>query len=368
MPGNATRPLLSFTLAGFPVTVQPLFVLVVGAAGLSSRSLEVGLSWVAVVTVSVLWHELGHGLAMRRFGYPARIELVAMGGLTHWPPDASPAARERLWVSAAGPAAGLLLGGLVWFLARSAGPLPPLAGVLVRSLLWVNVFWSLFNLLPILPLDGSHVLEALHLLRPRLVRASWVGWASALAGAAVLLWAAGTQQVWIGLLGGVGLLNGVERIKRLRRSNRPGEVTDPLTLARVGRLPEHALAGLVRTLVDSGRHAELAALARERLATFDRRGDAGPLARLAVQALADEGLPDAALGVAEAAFRQLRIGWFAYEAALLAVELTRPGDAVGWLGRALEAGLDCRGVMADDPGLAPLRGREDFEALLAGRA
>jgi len=358
------RPLFTFDLAGFPVAVQPLFLAVLAMAGLASRSLERGLTWAAVVAASVLWHELGHALAMRRFGYAAEIELVAMGGLTHWPDDADPTPHERLRVSAAGPLAGLALGGLSWALARAAGPLPPLASLVVRDLLWVNVFWSLFNLLPLIPLDGSHVLEALHGLRPRLVRASWVGWASALSGAAVVLWAVSRQSVWIGFLGGVGLVQGLERLKRgggFRRAAAP----DALALARVGRLPPPALADLVRSLVDAGRHAELAALAQERLSTFDRREDAEPLARLATEALAEAGLHGAALDVAAAAFRQLRAGAFAYEAALLAVELDRHADAVAWLERALDAGLECRGVMAEDPGLAPLRRRADFRALLS---
>ena len=36
--------------------------------------------------------------------------------------------------------------------------LPPLGHMAVSSLLWVNFGWGVFNLLPVLPFDGGHVL------------------------------------------------------------------------------------------------------------------------------------------------------------------------------------------------------------------
>ena len=103
--------------------VQPFFLLAVTASAFMYRSKVGAAVWIAVVTISVLWHEMAHALAMQRFGYAPRIELHAMGGCAHWPPGANPLAREALVVTAAGPCAGLLLGAAVWGLAQVAGPL-----------------------------------------------------------------------------------------------------------------------------------------------------------------------------------------------------------------------------------------------------
>lgn len=99
-----------------------------------------------------------------------------MGGLAHWPPGASPSARQALIVTAAGPLAGLLLGAIVWSISRSAGPLPNLARIAFGWVVWVNVAWSLFNLLPLLPLDGGNLLDHLSDTSPvRRGRAGWGG-------------------------------------------------------------------------------------------------------------------------------------------------------------------------------------------------
>ncbi|MFO0582608.1 MAG: M50 family metallopeptidase [Anaeromyxobacter sp.] len=386
MLSDPSPALLRFRLLGFTVGVRPLFVLLALAAGYGRRSPERAVEWLLVLTVSILWHELGHALAMRRFGHPgARIELHVMGGLTHWPGDAAPTPWENLWVSAAGPLAGLLLGAATWQVAEVLGPLPPLGRTFVADLLWVNVGWSLFNLLPLMPLDGSHVVMALHGLRPRLVPASAPGWASALSGAAVVTFALRSGSLWMAMFGGFGLVQGVEWIRRHRRAGsverareaarraveqgKPGRAIEALfPFATTGRLGEPDLALLVRALVDAGRLEALAALAQDRLAGFDRRDDGEPLARLALEALVEAGQPRLALEVAKSGFQALRVGWFAYEAAALLVELGEPAEAVAALRSALEAGLDARATLATDPALAALRGRPDFEALAAGGA
>jgi Zn-dependent protease len=116
-------------------------------------------AWLAVLALSMLWHELGHALAVRRFGYPAEIELQAFGGLTRWRPPRPPRAPERLAVALAGPLAGGLLGAAA--LAAHA-LLPPGAPAEVAWMgVLVNLVWGGLNLLPVLPLDGAQALGAL---------------------------------------------------------------------------------------------------------------------------------------------------------------------------------------------------------------
>jgi Zn-dependent protease len=127
------------------------------------------LAWIVVVFVSILAHELGHAFAFRAFDDDARITLHAFGGLTH-ATKALPTG-QGLVASAAGPLVGLLVLGLpAYAIQELVDPttLGRLATVVLADLVWVNVGWSLLNLLPILPLDGGRIAERVlgHVLGP----------------------------------------------------------------------------------------------------------------------------------------------------------------------------------------------------------
>ncbi len=119
------------------------------------------LIWVAVVFLSVLVHELGHALMARGFGFQPVILLYSMGGLTSWAETHQIGEGRRILISGAGPMAGFLLGGIVIALAPAV---PEDASVFlriaIRDLIWVNIGWGLLNLLPILPLDGGHIMRS----------------------------------------------------------------------------------------------------------------------------------------------------------------------------------------------------------------
>jgi Zn-dependent protease len=128
------------------------------------------LSWMLIVFVSVLIHELGHALASRLFGYRPSIALVWMGG--HTLPDDRPGPlpwKRDLLITAAGPFFGLMLGvatgvGHLVFQGRS----PALDFFLVTFTL-ANLFWAVLNMLPVLPLDGGRITTTLatRILGPR---------------------------------------------------------------------------------------------------------------------------------------------------------------------------------------------------------
>lgn len=162
-PQRGSLPSLRFRLGGIPVRVDLLFfvtALFLGtSAGRDGASL---LIWVAVVVGSVLWHELGHALALRAFGYAPVVELWAFGGLTYRATGERTPAGRFLAVTLAGPGAGLALGGAILAWLRLAAPLDlgPLAAAAVVDLLWVNIGWAILNLIPILPLDGGNALAS----------------------------------------------------------------------------------------------------------------------------------------------------------------------------------------------------------------
>lgn len=160
MAGGTEQHPHHFTLFGFPVHVGwqffvwPVFIAL-------DRS-PIGLvTWIVVVFLSVLLHELGHAVAFRAFGSGAWIRLWGLGGLTY---GRTPNSRWKdAVVSLAGPVPPLLLIGLPAYLAYRSG----VGGDnldLRQALLdiwWANLFWSVVNLLPILPMDGGRLVESL---------------------------------------------------------------------------------------------------------------------------------------------------------------------------------------------------------------
>lgn len=168
---NGRPPLeLRFHLGPFPVAIEPIFWLVALLFGLMGKEPTLGsvATWVAIVFVSVLVHELGHALAAQLLGSRAAIRLYSFGGLTLH--EGKLTRLGEVAMSLAGPFAGLLLGsaayaGLVF--ARSAGEATQQA---LRTIWFFNFFWALLNLAPVLPLDGGHVL--LGVLGPRRRRAA----------------------------------------------------------------------------------------------------------------------------------------------------------------------------------------------------
>jgi stage IV sporulation protein FB len=154
----------SFRLLGNPVTIRWMFfvgALVIGAS--MRRDPASIVVWILVVAVAVLLHELGHALVARSLGFDPSIELHVIGGLTTWAWTRRPRWFERLGTSLAGPAIGFAAAAALWPLLpllKSAG-VPPLLRLAAGDFLWVTIVWGIFNLLPILPLDGGRIVASL---------------------------------------------------------------------------------------------------------------------------------------------------------------------------------------------------------------
>lgn len=113
----------------------------------------------------VLMHEFGHALACRQVGGQAElIVLWPLGGVAYVSPPQRPG--PVLWSIAAGPLVNVILApifALGWFLAASAGwseSIPDLYK-LIKTVCEVNLGLLVFNLLPIYPLDGGQIVQAL---------------------------------------------------------------------------------------------------------------------------------------------------------------------------------------------------------------
>jgi cell wall assembly regulator SMI1/Zn-dependent protease len=119
-------------------------------------------AWMILVVVVI--HELGHFLAMRAFGY-RNVHMMALplvGGVAIGQ-DVDPSAHRSAWMSLMGPLPGILIGwAIMGAVATDAWP-----AVLGDGSAWAMMFLLLnyLNVLPVPPLDGAHVVQAL--LPPR---------------------------------------------------------------------------------------------------------------------------------------------------------------------------------------------------------
>ena len=156
---------LQFRLFGFPVRIEYSFLLVVGVLGYTSFvQLDRVVAFAVIAVVAVLIHELGHAFAARSqgtLGTPT-ISLAGMAGLTSYRLSDEPSRLQSVFISAAGPAVGVVAGVLVLALRRA--DLFDDTGLVHASFdiaLFTTFGWSAFNLLPIVPLDGGHIMADL---------------------------------------------------------------------------------------------------------------------------------------------------------------------------------------------------------------
>lgn len=155
---------LRFPLFGIPVRVHPIFWLTSAIIAWEPHRPDLTAIGVLVVFISILAHEFGHAFFSRRFGFASEIVLFIFGGYatvtqrTTW---------KNIVTLAAGPLAGLALAALTFlfsWIISTQGLVANWPDVWVVRLghainlsLFANIVWSLFNLFPVMPLDGGQL-------------------------------------------------------------------------------------------------------------------------------------------------------------------------------------------------------------------
>jgi Zn-dependent protease len=156
-------------------------------------------AWMILVVVII--HELGHFLAMRAFGY-RNVHMLALplvGGVAIGQ-DVNPSAWRSAWMSLMGPLPGILIGWLI-LAALVFGWWPSDGG---DPWTWALMFLlvNYLNVLPIPPLDGAHVVQAMLPARQAWLEVAFVGVACTLGA-----WAAWTLDFHLlALIAGLQLL------------------------------------------------------------------------------------------------------------------------------------------------------------------
>ena len=163
--------------------------------------------WIVCTLVSIVVHEMGHALAARYYGARPTVLLHGIGGLTFLN-GARLTRGQDILVSLAGPAAGGVLLGLTLLAIRFVkarhffGDDNELDRFMIASVLlnlrFMNLYWTVFNLLPIHPLDGGQVLR--EVLGPR--RWQITRWLSVVCAALVAVYAGLQGQIFLALFVG----------------------------------------------------------------------------------------------------------------------------------------------------------------------
>ena len=165
--------MLRFTIFGVPVVVHPFFWLTLAIIGGADTVRDSAAMFRLVLFllagfISILVHELGHALTARKFGAWSEIVLQAFGGYASYT-GVRLTRPQSFAVTAAGPLVQILLGAAVILLLRQIhDSVSPDAGYFLSRLAFISIFWALLNLLPVLPLDGGRLLDAL--LGPKRIR------------------------------------------------------------------------------------------------------------------------------------------------------------------------------------------------------
>jgi Zn-dependent protease len=156
----------------------------------------------------VLLHEFGHALACRQTGGSAdHIILWPLGGIAFVNPPRRPGA--VLWSIAAGPLVNVALVPvlqLICVFAASAGwkIAAPDTLKLIESIRNINLVLLIFNMLPVYPLDGGQILQALLWFPLGEIRslqiASVLGLVGAVILAALALLSGIMQPLWVAVM------------------------------------------------------------------------------------------------------------------------------------------------------------------------
>jgi len=215
---------LDFTLLGVPVRVMWMFFFIMFLFGSVWREPVLIVLWVAIAFLSILAHEFGHALVYRGFGVQPSVVIHGFGGLTFG--RSLPVAKD-LVVSLAGPLVGLSIGLPLLYVNNTVLITNPTVDAAIVMAIYINVFWSLINLLPLMPLDGGNALNAFLALVTRRDMTAVTRVISILTAAVIIGLALLYQFIFGALLAGYYLYMNVQALRQGSRGRWAPKVTMP---------------------------------------------------------------------------------------------------------------------------------------------
>ena len=162
--------MIEFKLLGIPVRVEPNFWFTLGLVGLIGSNIRSanGLLDLALFIlagfVSLLIHEMGHALMIKKYQLPTQIVLSNFGGYATYPAGILNRVQSFL-VTAAGPGLQVIVALATLLVVYRLLPGDLLQDNMlthfIDTFITISLFWAALNCLPIHPLDGGQMLAAI---------------------------------------------------------------------------------------------------------------------------------------------------------------------------------------------------------------
>ncbi|HEX7829375.1 MAG TPA: M50 family metallopeptidase [Thermoanaerobaculia bacterium] len=217
------------SIRGTPIDVDFNFVILVVFFVAMNYNDQLGihyaLLWVPILFISVLVHEIAHAAAFALFGFgSSHIVLTGMGGVTY-----NDSRNVRPWqdvlISVAGPIASFALLFLTWwFMSTRIGSTDKMLVALLPRMAVANLYWGIFNLIPLSPLDGGHATRSFFRMfldeRRAFAIATWIG---LIVGALVVVFGIKTQNYFLALYIAFFMYMAWQRWQDFRQSGIPGD-------------------------------------------------------------------------------------------------------------------------------------------------
>ncbi|WP_405153743.1 M50 family metallopeptidase [Paenibacillus sp. FSL K6-0108] len=171
-------------LWGVRISFHPFFVIIMMASLLTGNFIEL-ITLFAIVFI----HECGHAAAAALLGCRVlSIQMLPFGGVAVIEDAGNITARREIIIALAGPFQNMLMVGVVLLLKYGGLGDPIFLDYIIQG----NLLIALFNLLPVLPLDGGKIVQALvSLAAPYYTTLMWTYRISILCSAGVILVAIG---------------------------------------------------------------------------------------------------------------------------------------------------------------------------------
>lgn len=167
---------------GVRITFHPFFVIIMMASLVTGHFIEL-ITLFAIVFI----HECGHAAAAALLGYRVlSIQMLPFGGVAVIEDGGTITAYREIMIALAGPLQNMLMVGVVLLLQYSNLGDPVFLNYIIQG----NLLIALFNLLPVLPLDGGKIVQALvSLWAPYYTTLMWTYRISILCSVGVVLYA-----------------------------------------------------------------------------------------------------------------------------------------------------------------------------------
>lgn len=114
------------------------------------------LKYVLILTAVIFIHEIGHFIAMKMFKYKdlSIFFIPLLGALASGQKDEI-SQKQKVIISLSGPLPGVIIGTILWVVSMG------LENAFLSRCGDIFIYLNLFNLLPIMPLDGGRIIKAL---------------------------------------------------------------------------------------------------------------------------------------------------------------------------------------------------------------